>query len=287
MVTMVDSKRLATDARKRGGIGHKKLIVGLVMIIIVIGVLYYLYETYGSLPVGVISMMASGHALNATSLKTLILQKIISTPNFRANYSGNITINKDPTMIVNIANINYGTGNNGALYYKLGVFELQNLGDLTLSYSTDYNYSNPNLCVLTDNQQIIQEIGAAGPNIAKCENPQNHPRFSGIVANLLVNVSSFDNLNISSYGVSSYDGKPCYSASGSGIIDVNSIIVGANSGPYIPAKLNFSTCLSAQYNLPLYLNAQIVPTSGATILINLSNFNMGPSDITTGQANLP
>ncbi len=279
---MVDKKGSAPNTQKNRGKSHKKLIVGLIIVIIVIGALYYLYETYGSLPASAISMMASGHALNATSLQALMLQKIVSTPNFRANYSG--------SMQVTIVNMGNGA-DSGKLYYILQVSKLQQLGNLTLQYSQNYvglkNYSNPNLCVLTDNLQIIQKVGAAEQNIMICKNPQEHPRFSGTVVNLLVNISSLDNININSYGISSYNGEPCYSVSGNGTIDVNSTIVGANSGPDIPAKMNFSTCLSAQYNLPFYLNAQIVPTNGSKILIALKDYSMGPFSVSTGQANLP
>lgn len=251
---------------------HTKLIAGLIIAAVIIILLTYLYETYGSLPSGIATAVLSGKPLTGSELQNLLLRKVSSYAYFKANYTGNITINTDPPITV--ALFKYGSN----YLYDITLSGVPNVGDLEIRYTTPVNgnLQGENLCVLSNSTSIATKLNTY-PGVRICKNPSNHTTFSGKVANLLVNASSLENINITNYGLSEYSGQPCYSVSGTGTIDINSSITGSASGPTIPAKMNFSTCLSAQYNLPFYINLNLIASNGAFLLMHISSTGMGPS----------
>jgi len=251
---------------------HTKLMVGLIIIAVVVILLLYLYETYGSLPSGLATAVLSGKPLTASEMKTLLLHKMSSYAYFKANYTGNMTINTDPPIQVSI----FKSGSN--YFYNIALSNMSTIGNLDIRYTDPVNGSlqGENLCVSSNSASIATKLNTE-PNAVICKNPSNHAIFSGKVANLLVNASSLENLNITNYGLSEYVGQPCYSVSGFGAIDINSSIMGSTSGPTLPAQINFDTCLSAQYNLPLYLILNIMASNGGTMQMYLHNTEIGPT----------
>ena len=251
---------------------HTKLMAGLIITAVVIILLLYLYETYGSLPSGLAAAVLSGKPLTASEMQTLLLHKMASYAYFKANYTGNITINTDPPLSVLI----YKDGLN--YIYNITFYNMPNIGNLDINYidPVNGNLQGEYLCVSSSITSIATKLNTE-PNVAICKNPSNHPIFSGKVANLLVNASSFENLNITNYGLSEFNGQPCYAVAGIGTIEINSSIMSSTSGPTIPANISFNTCLSAQYNLPLNLDMNIRASNGVTMSVRLYSYMMGPS----------
>ena len=271
----ISSVNLATNNKikdKNPKKKHTKLMIGLIITAVVVILLLYLYETYGSLPSGLATAVLSGKPLTASEMQTLLLHKMSSYAYFKANYTGNMTINTDPPIFVSL----FKVGSN--YFYYLTLYNMSTIGNLDIGYTYPVNGSlrGENLCVSSNSTSIVTKLNTE-LNAVICKNPSNHTTFSGKVANLLVNASSLENINITNYGLSEYAGQPCYLVSGSGTIEINSSIMGSTSGPTIPAKINFNTCLSAQYNLPLYLILNTIASNGGTMEMYLYNTEIGPS----------
>jgi hypothetical protein len=71
--------------------------------------------------------------------------------------------------------------------------------------------------------------------------------------------------------VGSFGGQPCYLVSGTGTVMVNELLF--NQTGYAPGLFIFSTCLSASYDVPYYVNVVIIIKKNGNIG-NYVHFNM-------------
>lgn len=276
------------DKKQSVGKGRKKIVI-LVAAIIILGIIAVLYEMYGSLPTSLLSAMNSGKPLNSTVISSIMFQKVASMPSFQANYTGNITINSDPLIIVGFQS--YGgmllagitTSSSAPASFPLGNFDLHYDGKIQSNQSNPISVNQS--CFFTDNPTLANQIklqpaassvynNLAGRSYGGCQ-PWSNQSFADKIGNLILNISSISNVNITSYGVSSYAGIPCYDARGSGNLDVNSTLFAYSGARYEPAKMEFNACLSAQYNMPVYLGILFIPVNGGQFELSVTANYMG------------
>ena len=261
--------------QKKKGKGHKRLKIAAVAIIIILGALLVLYEMYGSLPSSILSAVSSGKQLNATTLQGIIFQKVNAAPMFSVNYTGNITIKSDPPFSVSFIKYYNETWYSFISYnftfptHNLTVFNSSSTSIILLIPNSSNN-AYGTLCV----GGIPVGIGTSFGGY-RCFQTYGNETQEAAIANLFFNVSSLSNVTTTSYGLSQYNGQPCYLISGIGTIDVNGELLGGNFSAETPMSLDFRACLSAQYDIPLNIQANMNAANGASIYIDVSESALG------------
>jgi hypothetical protein len=275
------AKEIVEKKTKKGG--HKKLFAS-VAVLIVLGVLIYLYEAYGSLPSSLASAVSSGQQLNSTVLEGALIQKVNSSKTFAVNYTGQIIIKKDPPISFSFAKYYNDTK------VALSIENVSPFGNLSVMLISKNMSAQGTLCIKADPNSVFNEIASSNvTNGYKCIQTYNSSAQAQLfnIANNFVNVSSLSGVTTSSYGVRIYNGQLCYSVSGSGTISVNSTLVGGNSSAQTPANIDFSTCLSARYNIPLYVSANLTAANGSSIQISLDESSISQATSLDQVSSLP
>jgi hypothetical protein len=256
----------------------KKVALAIVFLVIIAG--FYLYETYGSLPGSIIMLKLAGKQLNATSIKAIILQKVNSSPMFNVGYTGQVIINgNDPGITLGFLKYHNDTRT------SIDMSDIPVFGNATITMIS-IDHGNPNyLCIQADNTSALRAVipsNGTAPGSTRCINASSNGGDALLsVENRLINISSANNINVSSYSVSSYDGEPCYRVSGSGTIYMNSSLTGSGaSSSQVPSTFTFDMCLSAQYNIPLTINATFTPSNGGSVvlIVHETTLNYASSD---------
>jgi multidrug transporter EmrE-like cation transporter len=259
--------KVVSDKSAKPVKGHRKLWVSLAIVLIIAIALLYLYESYGSLPSSVVQALSSGKQLNSTVLQNIVLQKVNSSNTFAVSYSGQITIKKDPPISFSYAKYYNDTR------ITLSVDNVTPFGNLSAVLITKKLSQNGTLCIKADKNSVFNIIQSGnvtdGYKCVQTYNGSAHEELLSI-ANSFVNVSSLANIATKSYGLSLYNGQPCYSISGSGTIKVNSTLVDVSSPAQTPVAIQFDACLSGQYNIPLTLSANMTAPNGSSIKISLN-----------------
>lgn len=273
------------NVRNKSKKGHKKLIA-FMAVLIIIGIVAVLYEMYGSVPAGLIFAVSSGKPLTAATLSGVLLQKIASSQTFSANYTGTVAINsQDPVIIFSFNkyinntlfyDVNFESIFNSSIYNQVAVAGIGEVG---------YNGSLPTfipskVCLnVIHDSAVLNSVGNGGistiislpgytPSQYLCAAPSS--QFSNNIENLFVNMSSLGDLKLSSYSLRFLNGNPCYFVSGTGTIDVNSTILGYSGSKEESSSLNFSSCISAKYDIPFNLTMNINGNKGGSMDLKMN-----------------
>jgi hypothetical protein len=256
-----DNEAPASDIKK-GRFGKGKILLGMILVVVLAGV--YLYYTYGSLP----SALLGAKQINTTIIISTIADKINSAQNVRLDYGGSVIINNaDPIISFSYNKYDNISSSNFSLFYVSGypnvmasaqVYDNNDSGTSCAFYSYE----------LTNLNSTTAKILPSG-----CQKT-NYPYAIYLrMLGELVNVSSVrinNNTNATSYSLQLFNGQPYYCVSSSGSVMINEAAMGIMKG-YAPANFIFNTCLSAQYDIPLYINANVVTSSGSTMDFNITN----------------
>ena len=235
-----NAKRNSTYPAKR-----KSRHIGLIISVVIIAVLAYLVLVYGSLPYSLLT----AKQLNASTLQSIMFSRINSAKTLNLSYNGSIAVNGSDPTIQFLYNKNSNRtrleldiihGDGG---YNEVTARLTNISASGRICTTYYKPSQPYLGPICVYQK---------PYIPMLR-----------LADKIANLSTIGNVSTSSYGLQMYQGQPCYSMNGTATIMVNGTII--SSSGFIPAKLYFDACLSAQYNLPLTLIGAAKMSSGQIV----------------------
>ncbi len=261
----------------KGGSGKKKskirLVIKILVLIAVIAALAYLYDMYGTLPVSVLSIAASGKPLNFQALSSVITQKLHSE-DVGAKYTGSITVGSDPAF--NLTFVDYY----GIYYYGISATSLPGFGapQLALVQGSNSSYmfcelGSGEIARSLANSGLSETPGELNGTEVLCFQPTvSNATESLKFLNEFINLGGFQNVNTQSLGLGSYNGLPCYTYSGTGSAEINSTIVGSTGQYYIPATMKFNTCFSSQYLIPLSLNATFTAQNGATVNASIAAY---------------
>jgi type II secretory pathway pseudopilin PulG len=274
----------SADKSAKSGKGHRKRWIALIVVLVILGVLAYLYEMYGSLPTMLISVLSSGKQLNSTTMEGAMLQKLNATKTLAASYSGQITFNSDPS-----ANFSF-TKYYGDIRVAFSASGIPAFGNVSAIFVTSNTSAHGTLCIKTSSASIFDMFNSSNVTDGyKCMQTYNTSAREQLfrVADIFVNLSSLSYATLKSYGISFYNGQPCYSASGSGSIEVNSTLVGGSSSTQTPVNAEFSTCLSAQYSIPLYISANLTAANGSSIRVRLNESSMSQTTTASEATALP
>jgi hypothetical protein len=262
---------------------HKKLLA-LCAVVIILGILLYLYETYGSLPSAVISALSSGKSPNSAVLEGILLQKINSVKTFAVSYTGRITIKKDPPISFSFEKYY----NNTKVFLSIdNVSPFGNLSAVLISENPFVNLSavplsekfstHGTLCIKADPNSVFNTIESGnttdGYGCVQTYNVSAQAQLLRIL-NFYVNASSLGNIVTKTYGLKLRNNQPCYFVSGNGTVEVNSLLIGANSPSQTLVNMYFDTCLSAQYSIPLNISTNMTTADGSSINIFLNESSM-------------
>ncbi|MDE1860657.1 MAG: hypothetical protein KGH72_02965 [Candidatus Micrarchaeota archaeon] len=247
---MAKSSKKEVPAKKKSGYG--KYIALAILLIIAIAV-YYLYSTYGSLPMAILS----AKQLNASTLRSIMLAKVSSASMVNMTYSGSVTVNMSDPQI--------------ALYYNKS-------GGSTL---VDFRITQEN-GTFSRVRVTFQNASLSGPGYV-CTSSTANESFSCSnnstplvpllnLGSQIAKLQTLDHISMGSYSLSSFDGQPCYMVQGTATVMANGRLF--NTTGFVPAALNFTGCLSAQYNLPVEIYGKATRSNGQTIrfFIEQSNF---------------
>ena len=201
------------------------------------------------------------------------MQKINSTKTFAVNYAGQIIITKDPP--ISFSFIKYYN----VTKVTLSINDLPPFGNLSVIFLSknlvlnDPSADGGTLCIKADPHSIFSNIQSSNvTNGYKCIQTYNSSAKAQLfnIANTFVNVSSLSGITTTSYGIRFYNLQPCYYVSGTGTMKVNSTLVDVNSSAQTPVSANFATCVSAQYDVPLYVSVNLTAANGSSISILLN-----------------
>ena len=245
-------------------------LIALIAIIVVIAVLYYLYSVYGTLPSSLVSAKLSGEQFNASTLKSIMLQKVYSSPMFAVDYSGSITTGlNDPGLTASF--LKYY--NNTRTTYSFSNMPV--IGSAQVVVISLNSGQSGYICANATNSAMVAEIfnNANSTKGYQCisASGSNYQKLSTLL-NRMINTSSAGSIQISSYSLSSFNGQPCYVVSGSGSIRVNSTLAGINGAgilAQVPSNFTFNACFSSQYNIPINFSGRFSPAGGLPISITL------------------
>ena len=256
-------------------------VVGAAVIIIAL-VLVYLYIQFGNLALSLASTFSSGQQPNSTTLQGVMMQKVNSMPNVTANYTGTINITQDPPFVFSFSKYH----RNSRIY--LSIKGLPTFGNMSVLYVGTGNISlnslNGTACFKQSggtfaNSVIMNQIRTTGKQTDGyyCVNTDGNSTLINSFMNTFVNFSTLSNVATNNYGINV--GNGCALVTGTGIVNVNSSIVGVSGGnPQTPADLNFTTCISGQYNIPIYFVAHLhVNHTLISITLNQSAFSQSAS----------
>ncbi len=254
------------------GQGSRKALIAVVAAAALIGIAAYAYVLYGSLPAALASTLSSGRQPNSTALQGMLLQKIDSAKTFSVGYSGQITINRDPPIGFSFAK--YYNDTRISFFFE----DMPTFGNLSAVVISRNFGENGTLCIRADpGSALAIRNGSSAGNGYSCLQTGSSGAGAQLfgIADRLVNVSSLSGISTHSYGVTLYGGQPCYSVSGSGTIMVNSTLVDVKSSAQAPVSVGFSACFSAQYNIPLTIDANLTAGNGSSIRILLNESTIG------------
>ncbi len=242
------NKNNAADVKKMKGSKHIWLVVFLVIML----VLGYFAFTYGSLPYAVLT----AKNLNASTLTGIMLARLNSAKTANVSYNGSVTVNSsDPRVLfVYIKNGN-------RTYMNLQI--LQNNGGFDNVNATLTNLTKPGI-VCTVHSYPNQPYQGPSCVYAKPFRPFLN------VTNQIAELQTLDSVSIKSFGLQSLGGQECYKINGTATIMLNGTLVGTSG--YVPASLNFSGCLSAQYNIPLEIRGYAKAQNGAYVFFSFKDY---------------
>ena len=243
--------------KRRGSV--KWVALTLFALIIIAGA--YLFFMYGSLPYAVIT----AKNLNSSTLISIMAQKVNSAAVANISYSGSIVINNtDPQF-------SFLYSKNGSQSWSdLKLMDVPNIEALEATTYLNKTSGNGRGCVIYnfDNQN--------GTSTSICKNSSYPYSAYTTVLGYLFNLTSIGDIGTGHYGVSSFDGQPCYLVSGAGTVMVNEVLF--NQTGYAPGLFFFNTCLSARYDVPLYATISVLmdneENAGSSIYFNMTNSGM-------------
>lgn len=252
-------------AKPRGHAGRK--IAAVIVLAIILG-MAYLYVTYGSLPAAVLS----GKQLTASGIESVMFKKLNSTGMFNLTYAGSVAINgTDPGVWISY--VKY-YNNTRATFSFTG---MPSVGNVTVVAISLDNGTSGYSCI----KQWNSSASSQNPYLCSPANGVTNSRLAAAL-DRLVNASSLSNVQVKSYGLSSWDLQPCYSMSGTGSIMVNGALVRAQG--YLPSNFSFTACVSAQYDVPLTLQGTMHISGGSSINVSIEeqalNFTTTSSEAT-------
>ena len=254
---MAQQNRAATQQKekvdnKKGNKKNRR--IGLVILLIVVLILGYVAFTYGSLPYAILTAKNR----SAGTLASIMLSKLNSAKAASIDYNGSITVNNSDPKVV----FSYNKHGN-VTYLLLSILHNYN-GSFVVINATLTNLTQPGMiCTLYYNQN--RQFN--GPN---CVWAKPYKPFLN-VTDQIAELQTLDNVSIKSFGLNSYNGQPCYNINGTATLMVNGTLVGEPG--YVPAFLNFSGCLSAQYNIPLYIKGYAKTQNGASVVFSFGSYN--------------
>ena len=254
---MAQQNKAATQQKEKADNkkGNKKnRHVGLVILLIVVLILGYIAFTYGSLPYAIITAKNR----SAGTLASIMLSKLNSAKAASIDYNGSITINKsDPNVV-------FGYSKHGNVTFLSLVITHSNSFGFTVINATLTNLTQPGtVCISNHNPNHLYH----GPS---CTWTKPYKPFLN-VTDQIAELQTLGNVSIESLGLGSYHGQPCYNIKGTATLMVNGTLVGEQG--YVPASLNFSGCLSAQYNIPFDINSYAKTKNGARIYFSFDSYN--------------
>lgn len=227
----VKNKKNENIVRKKG---HRGAIIGIAILLIILAFVAYVVLTFGSLPLAIIS---SGQ-LNSQGIMQTTLQKINSTSSFNLTYNGSIIVNNtDPKIYLQIIKIN------GQNMDNLIITNFPALGTIQANFVQKGNQIN-----WCESDNYSNKCGNTTIN----KNSYYFLPAIEYLANSIENSSTLSDLNISNYGLRLYHSQPCFDFSGTGAVDVNGAFF--NQSGYIPSRFKFNVCVSAEQNVPLFIN---------------------------------
>ncbi len=235
--------------------GHKARNIGLgiLAVIIIAGILfYYLYLSGG------VGSLAYAAITNPSSLKSAILNKVNSYPQFGVSYSGKIGVSvnysgTDPTVYIplNLSYLKYQ--NDERVSLMVGGLSLGGIGGA--AGIALHNLSAIGISI--NNGSTV--YACYGYNGGK----YNCAKSNGSPTQIISNISNAFNFSgVKGYKVGSvlpgfYNGMPCWQASGNLTLSSQSQPVNGT------ALVDFSSCFSSQYYFPLTLTANISTKTGS------------------------
>ncbi len=252
-VLLAGKRRLGGEIKPHGG--HKKLKIAGAIIVMLVAASAYLYAMYGSLP----TALLTAKQINQSVIEGAILQKINATPMLDLTYSGSVVINNtDPLVSINFVKYH----NDSRLTLNYTEFPvLGNLSVVTISLgngTTMYNCLKAwNGSGGTGNQYACTRLGAAASSA-----------YTGAL-DRLINVSGISGVDVHSYGISAFDGQPCYSVNATGAVPINNTLFGQPG--WGDAQFVVNACISAQYDLPLTASAAFTDAAAhGRVYLNMS-----------------
>lgn len=264
-----------TNDKTKKKSGMKGWQAGLIALIVIVLVVYALYVVFGSLPSSLLSKLLSSTPLNGATLKSLLLQKVVNSPEFAVNYSGNVSFNgQDPNIAITLLKYHTIT----RLTYALNNIPFIGTGDITTINSTNDSSKNE-ICVPTNLALFSQGLSKNATSYCANENSTNYQELVAKL-NSVLNVSATKDFHISSYGLGMYNLQPCYKLSGNGNVNFNRALI--NESGVVNATATFTTCLSAQYDIPLTLSGNLTfpdanGTRNDTIGFSIGEVHIGTS----------
>jgi hypothetical protein len=260
--------------------------IATVIIIILVAIVLLAYILYGALFVSLVSLFYSNVPLSGATLKAILLQRVDSFPMLAATYAGNLSLNgQDPNIQVSYFKYYSDT----RLTYALNNIPFIGTGDITVINSTNNTQQNE-ICVPTSLALF------SSPQISKnatyyCAN-SNSSNYATLVdkLNSVLNVSGATNFHINSYGLGFYNWQLCYQVAGTGTMPFNRQLIKENG--IVNSTVNFNSCISAQYGIPVKLSGTIVfpdASSGSsdTLGFNLTQLNMNQTTTESEVLQLP
>lgn len=245
-----------------------------VVLLVILGAIY-LWLTYGSIPGALLFVKPMG---NASSIESVIFSRLYSNNEVNLSYTGTVTINRtDP-------------------YIQIGFMKYYNDTRTTLNLTRFPGIKNVSVVVVAINNGTTGAgcerfwNATTGQNIKgpfTCREDDNGTTKSALALalNRIVEVSTLSNINVNSYGLSFFDGQPCYSASGTGSIMYNETLVGGTG--YAWSNFNYTSCLSSQYDVPLTLEGTMNFGDGIFAHVSIQETNMNFNTNLTGVTALP
>ncbi len=244
------NKEGVAGVKKKKGSRH----IGLAVLLIVVLALGYVAFTYGSLPYALLTAKNR----NASTLVSIMLSKLNSANVAKVNYTGSVIVNKSDPRVIFFYNKD---GNVTNIYLDI----LHNNDAFVLINATLANLTEPGtVCITTHTPNSILH----GPS---CVWSKPYKIFLN-ATDQIAELQTLGNVSIKSFGLNSYGGQACYNMNGTATVMVNGTLAGMREG-YMPATLNFSGCLSAQYDIPLELKGYAETKNGYLLL-----FSFGSSD---------
>ena len=273
----------AKDSGAVRGKSHKGRWIGLAILFVIIVAGAYFYETYGGLVSSLITVLSAGKQINSSTLQSVMFQKIDALKAFSTNYTGTIVINQDPAM-----------GFSYAKYYNdtrvtFYAYNLSRLGNVSAVFVTKNTSAYGTLCIkASPGSPFNITSGGNITNGYRCVQTQSRSVQAQLLgmARVFIDLSSLGNVVPKSYSLSSYNGQPCYSVSGTGTVNVNSTLLNASAAGYTPVNVSFSACFSGQYNIPLYVHASMISKRGGSMIVSLNETSISQAT-TAAQVTAP